>query len=296
MLRSSNPTRRIAGRLLVVTGIAAALPLTASSAVDYVDVPAPAISTAPVSMHTTSAVPTRSSLFAAAPRMTVSVVPAAALTAQAQPISATIPVTSIAAAPTAVQPVRASEPEAAALTAAAVAPVETTAWHDSDTNISIHDDLVTIDGVTKRWEDLTPAEMARVRAAVAKARASLAKTHIDQAQLMRDVASIPDQRRIAEIQNNLARAQANIANSIRRIDERAARDRAAGRSPDQLDAAIRSVLQSAQGRDLQAGWKALANIDRQKIAGEVAGAQGSIEAAKAELARIQARIDADQRQ
>jgi hypothetical protein len=41
--------------------------------------------------------------------------------------------------------------------------------------------------------------------------------------------------------------------------------------------------------------RALANIDRDKIAAGVAGAQQSMEKAKAELARLQARIDADQR-
>jgi len=42
MLRSPSRTRRIAGRLLIAAAAVAALPLTASHAVQYIDVPAPA--------------------------------------------------------------------------------------------------------------------------------------------------------------------------------------------------------------------------------------------------------------
>lgn len=160
-----------------------------------------------------------------------------------------------------------------------------------DDNLTISGDLITIDGKTKRWEELTPAEKARVRSAVAKARAALAKTHLDEAKIMRDVASIPDG---TELQRQLARSQAEISESVRRMDEKAAQVRAAGREPDQLEAAIRATLQSVQAIDLQNAANALANVDRQKIASSVAGAQQSMEKAKAELARLQARMDADQ--
>ena len=264
MLKSSNPTRRIAGRLLVVTGIAAALPLTASRAVDYVDVAAPAS-------------PAAAAPVASAPSEL-------AKTVAARPVGAARP----AAAPNAVA---AAVP--VSISAAVAAPTPAVRVRDSD-NLTIRDNLVTIDGVTKRWEDLTPAEMARVRAAVAKARVSLDNTHIDQARLMRDVASIPDQAQMAALQRELAGAHARLSESVRRIDERAARDRAAGREPDQLDAAVRVLLQSVQAKDLDSAARALAGVDRQKIASEVGNAQTSMEAAKAELARIQARLDSEQ--
>jgi hypothetical protein len=162
---------------------------------------------------------------------------------------------------------------------------------DQRDDLTISGDFITIDGTRKRWEELTPAEKARVRSAVAKARASLAKTHIDEAKIMRDIASIPDG---AELQRQLARSQAEISESVRRMDERAAQARAAGRDPDQLEAAIRATLQSVQAIDLQNAANALANVDRQKIASSVAGAQQSMEKAKAELARLQAKMDADQ--
>lgn len=254
MLESSNRTQRLAGRLLVATAIAVALPLTASRAVDYVDVAAPPAAPAPVT----------------APKALMDL---AGVTPPVQPV-----------APASVRPVA-----AAAVAPAAVA-------FDRDDNLTISGDLITIDGKTTRWEELTPAEKTRVRSAVAKARAALAKTHIDEAKIMRDVAAIPDHVRMGELQRQLARSQAEISEAVRRMDAKTAAARAAGRDPDQLEAAIRATLQSVQTIDMQNASRALASIDRDKIAGDVAGAQQSMEKAKAELARLQPRMDADQHQ
>jgi bla regulator protein blaR1 len=251
MLRSPSRIRRIAGRLLIVTAAAAALPLTASHAVEYIDVPAPA-----------------------APAADVAPVAAAISAAAVQPAAGAAPVAR----------------SAASLASAA-------AYDDPDTagDLSIDRDFVTIDGTRKRWEELTPAEYARVKAAVAKARASLANTHFDQAKVMRDLANVPDRARIAQMQSQLASTRAKLAENISRIDAEAAAARAAGREPDRLQAAIREKLEAARAVDFAAASRALAAIDPKKIAEEVAGAQQSIERAKVELDRMQARIDADQR-
>jgi hypothetical protein len=190
-------------------------------------------------------------------------------------------------------------PAAAAVTAAAQpAPIIRHAEGGTgiDGDLTINDDLVTIDGKTKPWEELTPGEKARVAAAVSKARSSLANVHLDQEKLARDLANIPDKARIAEIQGDVAGTQANLAESMRRIDEDAAKARAAGQAPDALDAAIREKLASVQNIDLSEASRALANIDRDKIAAEVSGAGQAMEKAKAELDRMQARIDADRPQ
>jgi beta-lactamase regulating signal transducer with metallopeptidase domain len=257
MLRSPSRTRRLAGRLLIVTAAAAALPLTASHAITYIDVPAPAAPAAPA-VHATPA--------------PVAVAPVAAAAVQ------------VAAAPTA-----AARP---------VAPAGRTATYvesDNDGDMTINQNFVTIDGKRKRWEDLTPAEFARVKAAVARARTALANTHLDQAKLARDLANVPDPARIAEIQRHLADTRARLAENISRIDAEAAEARASGREPDRLDAAIRERLQAAQSVDLDSAERALASIDRKKLAEQVAEAPRSIARAKAELDRIQARIDADPR-
>ncbi|MGN6850061.1 MAG: M56 family metallopeptidase [Sphingomicrobium sp.] len=251
MLTTSNPARLVAGRLIILSVIAVALPLTAGRAVEYVDVPAPATPVAPM--------------------------------AQAAAVPAAAAVSGMQAAPVAA--VRAT---------AAVDPGRASFRSDTD-DMTINEQFVTIDGTRKRWEDLTPAEKARVRAAVAKARTALANTHIDQAKIEHDLANVPDQARIEEMQRGLADSRARIAESIRRIDAEAADARAAGRQPDRLEAAIRDRLLSVKDVDFEAAARALAGIDRQKIAAQVAGAQESVERAKAELARIQAKIDSEQR-
>lgn len=257
MLRSPSPSRRVAGRLLIAAAAAVALPLTAGHAIAYVDVPVPAPAVAPV---------------AAAP------VPAA-----------------VVATAAAVQAVAAPELVPAARPVPRPVSHAVYAESDGDGDMTINEQYVTIDGVRKRWEDLTPAEFARVRAAVAKARTQLANTHIDQARLERDLANVPDKVRIAEMQRHLAETRARIAENIGRIDAEAAEARASGREPDRLEAAVRERLAEAENTDFETAARSLANIDRKKIADQVAGAQQSVERAKAELERIQARIDADPR-
>jgi hypothetical protein len=246
MVRIPSSTRRNAGRLLVIIGVGAALPLTAGHAIAYVDVPTRAAPSVPL--------------------------------AHIVPVAATV-------AAAAVQPVAAPAPAVGVPPAAAPAAI----GHDFDLHgdMMINDDFVTIDGKKKRWEDLTPAEFARVRDAVVKARTSLANTHIDEAELLRDLANLPDKTRVAQLQRELSDAQAKAAEALRRM----AGDRAAGHEPDGLEAAINERLASLQNVDL----RALASIDRQKIAADVGGAAQSMERAKTELARIQARIDADPR-
>lgn len=261
MLRNPSTNPCIAGRLLVITAIAVALPLTASRAVHYVDV---AATPPPV----------------VAPRPTPAVAPlASAAVVAARPVAALKPAA----------PVAASAAVAAAPVRAPAAPVR-----DQD-NFTIHGDLVTINGVTKRWDDLTPEEKARVRSAVAKASQALANTQIDEAKIQQDLARIPDAAQMADLQRQLARTRANLDESVRRMQAEAARARAAGRNPSQLEDAIRATLQSVQAIDLNAGARALASVDRVKITASLANAQASMEAARAELARMQARIDADPR-
>jgi hypothetical protein len=253
MLRSPNPTRRTVGRLMVVSVIAVALPLTASRAVEYLDVAVPASAAVPAA----HAVPAAASPVA---NVATPVVPAAAA-AVAQPVAPARP----------------------------VSPSTGPRFNSGD--MTINEDRVIIDGQSKRWEDLTPEERARVRAAVAKARESLANTHIDQAKILESVRNIPDRKRMEEIQREVQRAQANAAQAAQNINVNSADLRRWGINPEQLQANIRTALQSVQTIDMSS----LATIDRDKIAADVSGAQQSMEKAKAELARIQARLDAEDR-
>lgn len=253
MLRKSSPARRIGGRLLIATALAAALPLTASRAIAYVDVPMPA------SLHD-PAVP---------------------------------PVPKLQSEPTAHYALAA--PVRSARKISSLAPAMALAEFQPAGDMAIGDDYVTIDGNKKRWGDLTPDEFQRVKAAVAKARKALASTHIDEDKLRREIAKVPDKARVEQIQRELAGTREALARSRERMSGEIADARASGREPDNLELAVRDRLAAVENINFDAASRALADVDRQKIAADAENAQQSIERAKAELARIQARIDADRR-
>jgi hypothetical protein len=181
---------------------------------------------------------------------------------------------------------------AAPVSIASAAPA--TRVYDRD-NLTINGDLVTIDGVTKRFEDLTPAEKARVRDAVARARASLQNVHIDRDRIARALAAMPDERRMAELQRELARTQASAAENA----EAARRSVAAvdwRRVAQSVEDARRSVAAIDWPRVRQSvedARRSVAAVDWPRVAQSVAGAQQSVDNAKAELDRIQARLDAN---
>lgn len=243
MLRSPNPNRRVVGRLMVVSAIAVALPLTAGRAVEYLDVAVLSPAPGPVSV-------------VAAP-----VVTAVAAAAAVQPVAPARPVTSTSG------------------------PVLNSG------DLTIDEDRVIIDGQTKRWEELTPQERTRVRAAVASARTALANTHINEAQIREALRNVPDRKRMEDIRREVEQAQANAAEAANNISVNSEELRRWGVNPEQMAANIRAALQSVQGLDLSG----LAAIDRDKISADVAGAQQSVEKAKAQLERIQARMDAEDR-
>ena len=253
MLKSSNPARRVAGRIMIVGALAVALPLTATRAIEYVDIPVRA---------------------ATPPRAASPVATAVAAAAVAQP----------APAVTAVTPAR---PVATPITPGAAMPNQ---FHD---DLTISGDFITIDGQRKRWEDLTPAEKTRVREAVARARASLQNVHIDRDKIMREVANIPNKVDMAKIRSDVARGQASAAEALRNIEANRAAMERAGVQPDAIEATVAKALQSVQAVDLQSVQRSLATIDRGKIAHDVAGAEQSVQKARAELDRLQARMDAD---
>jgi bla regulator protein blaR1 len=267
MLRNPNPTRRF--------GIAVALPLTASRAVQYVDVPSlvPATPSAAATPQVVPIAARQETLPAAVEQAPPPQVVDAAVSSAAEPplrltvaaaASQAMPLTQVAAGGVAIAAPAGSLPRAS--------------LHDERDNLTITGDMITIDGVRKRWEDLTPAEKARVRSAVAKANQALAGVHIDQARIAQDLAHIPDQAQMAELQQQLAQTRVRVAQSA--------------------DAARPSVVTIDWPRIAQSvedARRAVAAIDWPRVRQSAAGAQQSIDNAKAELDRIQVRIDADQR-
>jgi len=253
MVTNPKPVGAIAGRIFIVAGIAVALPLTASRAVDYVDVPA-----APV-----------------------------------HPVRAPAPVALPAAAAAVVQPVAPVAP-VAAVPRAARSPVSGEPTQIvADDNLTISGDFITIDGQRKRWEELTPAEKQRVRTAVAKARAAIANVHIDRDRIMRSVASIPNQVQLEKIAQDVARAQSNVAESMRNLEEHRDELRRIGFDPSIIEGRVAEAMRSMQNVDMQAVQRSVSAVDPAKIQKSIDSAERGAEAARAELDRLQAKMDAD---
>ena len=219
----SNPTagRRLTGRMMVLAAIGVALPLTATRAIHYVDVPAP---------------------------LKAVVAPAA--------------VPAIAAV--AAQPASVASP------------------------VNISDDKVTINGQTKRWQDLTPAEKAEVRRSIAQAREEISKINHDEIQ--REVREAMNEARINqdEMRRELASARAEVDEAMREIDAHAADIRRSGQDPEQIKAIVRSSLKAVEAIDVEAITRsAMASVDPAAINAALAAAEVGLEKAEAELERIE---------
>jgi hypothetical protein len=240
----TNPTsgRRLTGRMMVLAAVAVALPLTATRAIDYVDVPA----TAPLAPTATPA-------------------PVAAV-APAAPVAAVAPVAPVA-------PV------------ARVHPASELRFDDEGT--------VHINGKTKRWNELTPAEKAEVRRSIAHARQEIARTRIDREQIRRDVREAMSHAKFdkEELRRDLAEARAEIERAMRDVDGHVVDIRRSGQNPDEIRATIRASLKAVEAIDVEAITRqAMASVDHEAIEASIAAAEASVERAQEEMDRIEDRL------
>lgn len=231
----TNPTagRRLTGRLMVLATVAVALPLTATRAVDYVDVPA------------------------AEPKIVAP--PYVPLAAPAAPVASAAPV-----APVAV-----------------VHPASSLNFDDDGT---IH-----INGQTKHWKDLTPAEKAEVRRSIAQAKEALARTHVDRAEIQREIREAMEDAKVdqAEMRRDLKEAREEIERAMREVDAHVVDIRRSGQDPEQIKATIRASMKSVEAIDVEAITRqAMASVDPEKIAASVAHAEASIAKAQADIERL----------
>jgi beta-lactamase regulating signal transducer with metallopeptidase domain len=242
----SNPTagRRLAGRTIVLASIAVALPLTASRAIQYVDVP---------------------------------------MVSASQPVAAPAAVASVQAvqAAPAVQAVPAVQAPSAI---APVAPIQ----HRS--SLSVNDRKITINGQTKEWKDLTPAEKAEVRKAIAEAREEL--NRVNSGEMQREMRRALEASKIdqEQVRRELADARVEIDRAVQEIDANAAELRLHGQDPDRLKAKVRASLASL---DAEAIDRKLREVNPERIAESMAKAQEGLRRAEAEVARLEALDRAD---
>ena len=227
----SNPTagRKLTGRMMVLAAIGVALPLTATRAIEYVDIP----------------------MLSAAP----AVAPSAPVASVAQ-----------VAAPAPVAP---------------VAPVH------EQSNLSINDGNVTMNGETKKWKDLTPAEKAEVRKSLTEARAEISRINRDEIQ--RDVREAMNDARISkeEFRREMAAAKVEIDRAMREIDAHSVELRRAGQSPEQIKATVRASLKSVEAIDIEAITRnAMASVSEAQMERALEAAQDGLDKAQDELDRL----------
>jgi len=228
----SNPTagRRLTGRMMVVAAIAIAVPLTATRAIHYVDVPM--------------------------------------LTAPKAPLAPKAP--------------------AAVAAVAAVQPVVDAARVHSSSNLNITDNMVTIDGQTKRWQDMTPAEKARVRSELDRARSELRRVNSEEIQREIREAMAESHINKEDMRRELMAARAEVDMAMREIDAHSADLRRAGQDPQALKELVRASLKAVEAIDVQAITRqATASVDADTINAALTAAEAGLEKAEAELERAE---------
>ena len=208
---------------MVGAGLLLALPLTASRAIDYVDVPAPSRTSGPTA------------------------------------------------------PLPPTAPPGPMMLAAQGAPAAPTAPPITRLNVT-NGDTVTINGVTKRWEDLTPQERTRIRADIARARQDidreLARLPEQMAQVQRDM----ERFRNGEFQRDMAKAREDIRRSMQEVDRETRNLRAAGVDPEEIRAELREALAEVERINVDEIVRdALASVDMERVRADIQGAGQSLD-------------------
>ena len=238
-VNASKRTRTI-GFTLVGACLFLALPLTASRAIEFVDVPA-----LPAPQKPT------------APDAPTPPAPPMLLAAQAVPPAPPVP---------------------------PVAPVPPS----PSTRLSFdNDDKVTINGVTKRWEQLTPQERAQIRRDIAKARVDLhrelARLPQEMAKVQRDMAKF----RNGEFQREMQRTREDIRRAMEEVDRETRNLHHSGVNAEELRAELRKSLAEVEKIKVdEIVREALASVDMDKIRSDMVSAGKSLDDIDARLDRL----------
>lgn len=245
MLDSPTPKRRLAGKLIIVSALAVALPLTATWATRYVDAPAP------------SAPPT-------------------AMLAPLAPLAPTAPLASASL----VAPI-APTPPVPPMPAVRVVPSS----NASQPDISfIGEGQVRINGTTKRWEQLTAAERAQIRRETAKARSELDRQVARLPQELANAQKEADRFRSGDFKREMVDARASMRQALAELDAQAAVIRASGQDPEKLKADVRASLREVEAMDIDKMVReALASVNPNKMAADLREAQASLARVEARL-------------
>lgn len=261
MMNKHPKHRRLIGNVLVVAAVGIALPLTASKAINYVDVPvAPVAPIAP----------------------TPTVVPAAPV-APTPPVSMIAPVAPVAPTPV-VAPVAA--PVAPAFPAIAVTPRTPRTPAVPIVASTFQPSGIHINGEQKSWSEMTAQERAEYNEAMQELREAIAEMESEKGEVRRELREALADVNIdrADMRRDLAEARREIAEAMREIDAEAADLRANGVDPEALKASIRASLASIEAVDVDKITRdALASIDVDAIERSMAEAQESMRRSLVEM-------------
>jgi bla regulator protein blaR1 len=188
-------------------------------------------------------------------------------------------------------------PVAAVAQVAAPAPIAPVApvapHHHSNLNID-EGGMVTINGKTRQWKDLTPAEKAEVRRSLAEAREEISK--INQEEIQREVREAMNEAKInrEDMRREMAEARAEVDEAMHEIDAHSAELRRSGQDPEQLKATVRASLKAVEAIDVEAITRqAMASVDPATINAAMVAAQAGLAKAEAELERAEEMSERD---
>ena len=254
MLTSPSNSRRVAGKALIALTAAAALPLTASWATIYVDVPGAAPLAPAAGAHASTS---------RAPHAPAA--PAALMTAA----------TASAAAPE--TPVQENADGTVTLAGGVKLGKGSTAFFANDD--------VLINGKVKRLEQLTSAERFQLRAVILRSQRDLAR---DRAALPRELAELrreADRARSGELRREHMRDIEDLRRDLAEIDSEAAELRGEGEDPEKRKAEILRDLREAEAVDIDKEIReAIEAADPNKVVAE-------LRTEEQQMARMLARLD-----
>lgn len=239
MLTSPSNGRRVAGKALIAVTAATALPLTASWATHYVDIPE-AAPLAPITGAQAATPLPHARAMALAASVTATAAPAAAPEASVQ--------------------------ENADGTVTIAGGVKL----GKDSTAFFANDDVLINGKVKRLEQLTPAERSQLRAVILNSQRDLAR---ERAELPRELAALwreAARARSGELRRELIRDREDLRRDLAEIDSRAEELRAEGEDPQKRKAEILTDLLEAETVDIDREIReAIETADPNKIVAEL---------------------------
>ncbi|MEO6433196.1 MAG: M56 family metallopeptidase [Sphingomicrobium sp.] len=154
----------------------------------------------------------------------------------------------------------------------------------------IGNDTVRINGVTKRWDQLTTDERNRIRVETAEARAQLGREEATVADRIADARQQVEKFRNGDFQREMAESRVEMQRSLAEIDREAKYIRMGGQDPEAIKADIRRSLKEIEQMDIdKIVREAMAGVDENTIRSSLDQARKSLDDIDTKLNRLDGR-------